>query len=315
MTSSLLCETCQDDICYRGKPHQQNDPIQLRKMFKIPDDLLKMPGRHQYIELDGCKIIESCHHEDVVPGTIYINQRVLICILSGKLTLELENGTETIEEGQVVLLNKNVYAPYCKFSSIQKDYASVLFFIEDKFIQQFLANRELDIRSNGTPKDHFIARPNVPLLDFIRSVLNLFYSDLKHDKQLLQLKVNELLIHLASLQPGIVHQLFSGAAMPKKDLVETMENNYLKYASLEEFAYMSGRSLATFKRDFKTTFKTTPAKWLRSKRMTHAKHLLKNTHANITDIYSQVGFMNYSHFSRAFKEYFGYSPSQVKKER
>lgn len=284
-------------------------------MFKIPEDLLNMPDRHQYIELDGCKIVESCHHEGLVADSIYINQRVLICIISGKLTLDLEHKTETVEEGQIALLNKNVYAPYCKFSSDKKEYASVLFFIDDKFVQKFLSDRKLNLPGNLTPKDHIVIQPNLQLVDFVRSVLHLFHSNLKYDKHLLQLKVTELLIHITSLRPEILHQILAGATVPKKDLVETMEENYLEYASLEEFAYMSGRSLATFKRDFKTAFKTTPAKWLRAKRMAQAKHLLKNTPVNITDVYNQVGFMNYSHFSRAFKEYFGYSPSTLKKER
>ncbi|MGD1891934.1 MAG: helix-turn-helix domain-containing protein [Cyclobacteriaceae bacterium] len=135
---------------------------------------------------------------------------------------------------------------------------------------------------------------------------------MKYDKELLQLKVTELLIYLTSRHPEVVAQLLSGHSLHKKNLVEIMEQNYLKYASLEEFALMSGRSLATFKRDFKEVFNSTPARWLKRKHMEHAQYLLKHTDFNVSDVYNKVGFMNYAHFSRVFKEYFGYGPGSVK---
>ncbi len=75
-------------------------------MFKIPEDLLGMPERHQSIELEGCTVIESCHHETLVADSVYVNQRVLLCILSGSIAIDFEEGTSTIEEGQIGLLNK-----------------------------------------------------------------------------------------------------------------------------------------------------------------------------------------------------------------
>ncbi len=36
---------------------------------------------------------------------------------------------------------------------------------------------------------------------------------------------------------------------------------------MEKFGYLTGRSLTTFKRDFKKTFQTTPQKWLLQKRL------------------------------------------------
>ncbi|MEM8966699.1 MAG: AraC family transcriptional regulator [Bacteroidota bacterium] len=281
-------------------------------MFKIPQDLLGMPERHQAIELEGCTVIESCHHETLVADSIYVNQRVLLCILSGKIEIDFEGGTSTIEEGQIGLLNKNVYAPYRKYGTPERGYASVLFFLEDDFVHRFTQKRNLKSKTTSGGYEQFITDASVQFLDFIKSVLNLFYSRLKYDKELLQIKVTELLIYLTSQHPEVVEQLLSGHSLHKKNLVEVMEQNYLKYASLEEFALMSGRSLATFKRDFKEVFNTTPARWLKKKRMEHAQYLLKHTDFNVSDVYHKVGFMNYAHFSRAFKEYFGYGPGSVK---
>ncbi|WKN42614.1 helix-turn-helix domain-containing protein [Tunicatimonas pelagia] len=281
-------------------------------MFKIPEDLLTMPEHHQVIHLDGCKIIESCHHEKLVADSIYVNERVLLCMLSGKIALDFASGTDTVEEGQVGLLNRNVYAPYRKHGTPERGYASVLFFLNDAFIQRFLAERKIVPSHPAKAQDHFVTEPTLQFLDFVRSVLNLFQSKLKYDRQLLQLKVTELLIHLTNQHPEIASQLLSGPIVAQKDLVDVMEQNYLKYASLEEFAAMSGRSLATFKRDFQRTFKVTPAKWLRVKRLEQAHYLLQHTGTNVTKVYNQVGFANYSHFSRVFKDHFGYGPGSMK---
>ncbi|MEM1137756.1 MAG: AraC family transcriptional regulator, partial [Bacteroidota bacterium] len=98
----------------------------------------------------------------------------------------------------------------------------------------------------------------------------------------------------------------------KADLVKTMENNFTKNISQAEFAYLSGRSLAAFKRDFKKVFSESPGKWLKKKRLSLAHHLLKNTNKRPSVIYLEVGFEDYAHFSKSFKSSFGYSPSEVK---
>jgi AraC family transcriptional regulator, exoenzyme S synthesis regulatory protein ExsA len=48
----------------------------------------------------------------------------------------------------------------------------------------------------------------------------------------------------------------------KIDLLDFMEKNFCEDLSMEEFASYSGRSLATFKRDFKKASPLSPQKWL-----------------------------------------------------
>ena len=282
-------------------------------MYRIPEDLLNIPAKHQSIELDGCTIIESCQHEGLVADSMYVNKRFLLCVLSGRSEFDFSTGTAPVEEGQMALVNHNVYAPYRKYGDPATGYSSVLFFLEDDLLYKFAGRRKLEGAKKESPLSYCITEPTLHFLDFVKSVLNLFYSDLQYDRELLQLKVNELLIHLTTHHPGIIDILLSAPSYSKRDLAEVMEENYLKYASLEEFAHMSGRSLTSFKRDFKTLFNTSPAKWLKEKRMAHAKYLLKHTGINVSEVYSKVGFINYSHFSRAFKAHFGYVPSKVKR--
>ncbi len=93
-------------------------------------------------------------------------------------------------------------------------------------------------------------------------------------------------------------------------------NQHFKFnISMERFAFMTGRSLSTFKREFKAIFNTSPGKWLMKKRLDEAYFLLDKEHRKPTDIYIDLGFEDLSHFSFAFKKKFGISPSEVVKLR
>lgn len=46
------------------------------------------------------------------------------------------------------------------------------------------------------------------------------------------------------------------------------------------------------------------------KRLKAAQDKLNNEQKKVSDVYLEVGFKNFSHFSTAFKKQFGYSPSK-----
>jgi len=84
---------------------------------------------------------------------------------------------------------------------------------------------------------------------------------------------------------------------------------------MAEFARIAQRSLAVFKRDFNEIYHSSPGKWLLQKRIEYAKHLLDSSKKNVNEIAYDSGFENATHFSRVFKEKFGLSPLQYRKEK
>ena len=84
--------------------------------------------------------------------------------------------------------------------------------------------------------------------------------------------------------------IFFNFSIPYKIDLELFMNHHYKFnISLERFAFMTGRSLSTFKREFKTIFNTTPGKWLMKKRLQEAYFLLDKEHKKPTDIYIDLG--------------------------
>ena len=67
------------------------------------------------------------------------------------------------------------------------------------------------------------------------------------------------------------------------------------------------------KRDLKKHFKTTPSKWLKTRRMEYAKTLLMKSELNVNQICFECGFVNNSHFILTFKNAYKLTPKQFKK--
>lgn len=78
---------------------------------------------------------------------------------------------------------------------------------------------------------------------------------------------------------------------------------------MEEMASYTGRSLASFKRDFKKVSELSPLKWIINRRLEAAYDLIIQGRVNITDVCYTVGFKNLSHFSKVFKDKYGMAPT------
>ncbi|MCX2720492.1 alpha/beta fold hydrolase [Lentiprolixibacter aurantiacus] len=121
---------------------------------------------------------------------------------------------------------------------------------------------------------------------------------------------------ITGIRPGRIE--FQNAEPIKRksriDLETVMSENFLYNLKIEEFARLCGRSLSAFKRDFKASFNTTPSRWIKSKRLEHAKNLLLESELNINQISFDSGFVNPSHFIKSFKEKYRLPPLQYRYE-
>ena len=97
-------------------------------------------------------------------------------------------------------------------------------------------------------------------------------------------------------------------------LETVMSENFLYNLKVEEFAKLCGRSLSAFKRDFQKTFNMTPSRWLKNKRLEHAKTLLIESDLNINQICYDCGFINSSHFIKSFKEKYSIPPQKYRSD-
>lgn len=139
------------------------------------------------------------------------------------------------------------------------------------------------------------------------------YEQLAHpvSASLQALKVREAALVLLQVQPSLREVLFNFSAPGKLDLAAFMEQHFRFRAALPQLAYLTGRSLATFKRDFQQLFHESPSRWLRQRRLQEAYWLLATAGKAPSAAYLEVGFENLSHFSFAFKQTYGCAPSRI----
>ena len=151
---------------------------------------------------------------------------------------------------------------------------------------------------------------------FMNSMLPHFRNERSMDPRLVDLKLRELLLNIAG-EPRNAAFVASFQAMMRSRGMDRMrrimEDNYCYNLSLEAYGRMCGRSLSAFKRDFQQLFKAPPGRWLREQRLRRAKLLLSAGDLQVSEVAFQCGFENLSHFSKAFKEEFGHSPTELKR--
>lgn len=120
----------------------------------------------------------------------------------------------------------------------------------------------------------------------------------KPTKQYMEHKVTEGIEALMAINPRFCINLFDFMGPWKINISEFMEQNYTENLSVEEMAHFTGRSVATFKRDFKQISDLTPQRWMTRRRLEEAYKLMSEG-KTASEIFLQLGFKSLSHFSTA----------------
>jgi transcriptional regulator GlxA family with amidase domain len=94
-----------------------------------------------------------------------------------------------------------------------------------------------------------------------------------------------------------------------------MEQNIEKPLSLEAIAKSSGLSRRQIERLFKRDLNCVPKRYYLEMRLKRARELLLQTAMPIMDITAACGFQSPPHFSKCYRNLFGYPPSEERKVR
>jgi AraC family transcriptional regulator, exoenzyme S synthesis regulatory protein ExsA len=283
--------------------------------MRVPEKLFVEPYHLRSLKLNGCTVVESCLHQKFSKGEMLVSEHLLLFVLQGTYTAKFGKQVLTIEKGEGLIVQRTHFVEYEKFSeSNEKPYESLLFFLNDEIVKGFLAFQQPARLSNKKESPVVKIQFDNAVQSFLQTVLHSFGKEIAENPSFLQHKLFELLFNLSEINPGVIDLFTAFTTHRPTDLNKIMEENFKQNLTLEEFAYKAGRSLASFKRDFKKTYNSSPHQWLLSKRLDYAKRLLENNKLKIADACYDVGFESVAHFSRAFKAKFGVSPSTFKNE-
>lgn len=242
---------------------------------------------------------------------LWADQDYLVHVLTGKKTWHTAEGVFAANPGDSVFFKKGAAIVE---QHLEVDFCLLMFFIPDDLVRGTVREIAASLgsaRSRGAAIQSAERVVNDTALSaFFESMRTYFAGKERPSEPLLRLKLKELVISIltSGRNPSLAAYFRSLGDSQAPSVAEIMEANFRFNLSLEEYARLCHRSLSSFKRDFQTSFQTSPGKWLLGKRLDYAAALFRNSQRNVTEIAFDSGFEDVSHFSRAFKTRFGVSP-------
>lgn len=218
--------------------------------------------------------------------------------------------THLFRTGDIFLIPRNRPATVVNYPKDGLPHKTVVMLLTEKVLRHYYTDVEVKANTPATAKVHSFGQH--PLLESCMASL-IPYFELKEafPAHLAALKITEAISILRVIDPEIDGVLANFDDPYKVNLIGFMEKNYMFNMPLEKFSFLTGRSLTTFKRDFKKSFHTTPQRWLTQKRLELAYYQLAEQKRKPIEVCFETGFENLSHFSHAFKKQFGYAPSAI----
>lgn len=160
---------------------------------------------------------------------------------------------------------------------------------------------------------------NLKMADLVNNI-----RKIKGKGMLRILKIEARVYEILSLHIQQHNRLLEGDILPDtiskselkivKKLSSSIIKNPAKEYSLDQLSFTSGLTKSKLQEGFKYLYKKTVTEYIRNVRLESARDMLKNTDLNISQIVYSIGFSSRSYFSKIFKERYGITPNQFKKE-
>jgi len=256
--------------------------------------------------------IQSCIVGPTISTDQFITEHFFLYLISGTIVAFDGNKRLQIQSGDFGLVRRNTLVKYFKQRDSNDEFKKVVMIFDQQFLKDFFRDRPVGTRPPQS-SDAIVQLEGRKKVEAFLKMLNqkVFSEEALSQKWQLESRMTLLNILLAA-NPELGTILSQFDHPGKIELEAFMNRNYKFNIGLDRFAYLTGRSMSAFKRDFYSIFNDTPSRWLTRKRLQEAYFLLRNKNKTATDIYYELGFENLSHFSFAFKKQFGFPPTAIK---
>lgn len=280
--------------------------------MKVVPQLLYQHKNVRKIMIDGLSCIVHKTMDTIDTNTDhYVASHVISIVLKGALNLETyyEGERYLASDSQIVFIPKGRYM----ISDVLPQngaFEALFFFFDDELVTQFLTTVKSAPPPEGQTNPIFAYSPSIKA--FAESILNIYPENLTENKAITKLKLLELLhlIHSSEHKERLIQLLHNLQTKQKRNLKELMLLNFDKPLTVADYAFLTGRNLSAFNRDFKLQFGCSPKKWLIQERLKKAQELFMTTTHTVQDVSIQVGYESVSHFIDVFGKHYKVSPKQ-----
>jgi AraC family transcriptional regulator, exoenzyme S synthesis regulatory protein ExsA len=258
----------------------------------------------------------TCMREETRFG-IWSDNNYFAFITSGKKLWRSIYHVYEVDKDDIIFVKKGANLTHQFFDD---EFCAIFIFIPDDFIQSFLRKNEALLNTGQkdlSAQDSILAIDRDELLEnYCRSIQSYLSLSKKPNEQLLRLKFEELLFSLFSNKKHkhLIDYFISLCQDQQYHMSRAMEQNFAYNLTLENYARLCHMSLSAFKKSFKQYYNTTPAVWLKDKKLDLARHQVITSDLNIHQVSFECGFEDVSHFIRVFKQKYHLTPLQYRQE-
>ena len=268
-----------------------------------------------YSRINYSGVVFSYAEQEGVSRTLHVKEHTLVYILSGAAEVHFGDSLTRVCAGECVFLRKDHRVAFTTCPPADGvPFRSVALFFCRKFLMSYYRQMAkdvlpLDARRSRTAVLKIPAGPELESL-FVSLTPYLDTADTLPE-EVAWMKRQEGLRCVLAADRNVYASLFDFTQLWKIDLLTFLEENYQYDLSVPELARYTGRSLSSFKRDFKRISELTPEKWILRRRLQEAHRLLSRGSGRVGDAMAAAGFKDPAFFSRAYKREFGYSPRET----
>lgn len=244
------------------------------------------------------------------------NEACFLYILKGEYDSISETESLRIEAEESLLMKCGNYTCNMLPSKSSDVYQALAIHFFPEILLKVYENKLPDFLKNTEPSALSMSKLNSDILlrKYIEGILFYFENPNLVNEEILFLKLKEiiLLLNQTTSAPAIrtiLSNLFNPTTYSFREVIES---HYYSNITLDQLALLTNLSLSTFKRVFKKTYNTSPASYLRDKKLEKSIELLGSTDLRTTDIAYDCGFADVSHYSKTFKLRYGLSPTTYK---
>lgn len=282
-------------------------------MIVVPQSFLQDPHT-EILMKDGLSCVVKKEASAVNPNNDrYVTVHGFTLVQEGELVVTTEHGvTKRVKEGEIIFLPKSLYL----ISDIipnKSSFKAIVFFIDDSIIEEFLESFPDSVATGVESENVWVTNDTSGIALFTEALIQLHTGGSTVTNKVTRYKLLELL-HLlknTSNGNGLLEKLTKAKKREKVHIKKFMDMNYAKPLKIEDYAFLTGRSISSFHRDFKRLYKMSPKKWLIDRRLEKAKSRITEDYGtSITEIALSAGYENISNFIKAFNKKYGISPKQ-----
>ena len=242
------------------------------------------------------------------------HSHLFVYVYSGEMEIDEKGQITRLHKGECAFIRKDFSVQMTKQAWNGEQFKAIFLMFTMKFLRDFYSKLDRNTLPKDAKRDQVSLyklpsnRPDI--VSLFESMTPYFNSKIQPTDELLQLKMVEGVYVLLNTDKNLYASIFDFTDPWKIDILEFMERNYMNDISMEEIANYTGRSLSTFKRDFKKCSALSPREWLIRRRLEAAHGLIRKGGRKVSEICFEVGFKNLSHFSKIYKIAYGVPPTE-----